>query len=174
MVRCNRRRRRHGAAKSEAGPTFRISGSIVVISSHPFQPKRRALAAADAQRDQRAFGLAPLQFLQARQHQPRAGRADRMAERNRAAVDVQFFQPEISPSGSVATKKITREFFRRRALQRRASTCAAKASLISIKSASAMFSPVCVFGPRDGKTGQVPSAPDRNRRRRSRPKLRAA
>ena len=51
--------------------------------------ERHAHAAADAQRRQAAARAAALQLVQKRDHDPRAGRADRMPEGNRTAVDVQ-------------------------------------------------------------------------------------
>ena len=74
-------------------------------SSDRFDPQRAALAAADAERQQRAFGLAAMEFLQRGQHQPRARHADRMAQRNRAAVDVENF------IGNLAQRAVAAEFF---------------------------------------------------------------
>src|SRR5438067_2270449 len=45
-------------------------------------------AAADAQRGEALLGAAPLHLVQQRDQHPRAGSPDRMAERDRAAVDI--------------------------------------------------------------------------------------
>ena len=49
---------------------------------------RNAHAAADAQRGEALLGVAPLHLVEQRHQHARAGRADRMADRDRAAVDV--------------------------------------------------------------------------------------
>ena len=46
---------------------------------HSFQPKGGALSAADTHGHQRAGSLTALKFFQSSEHQPRAGRSDRMA-----------------------------------------------------------------------------------------------
>ena len=55
---------------------------------HPFQRERDALSDADAHGRQRMAAAAPLQFLGRGQREARAGHAERMAERDRAAVGV--------------------------------------------------------------------------------------
>ncbi len=57
--------------------------SLQILHDH-----RDALAAADARRGQPVLRFAAPQFVQQRNHQPRAGRSQRMAQRNRAAVHV--------------------------------------------------------------------------------------
>ena len=52
------------------------------------QDQRVALAAAAAQRGRAGAAAAALELERQRQRQPRAGHADRVAERDRAAVDV--------------------------------------------------------------------------------------
>src|SRR3954469_2392986 len=49
---------------------------------------RNSHAAADAQRRQALFGVTFLHFVEQRDENARAGRADRMTERDRAAIDV--------------------------------------------------------------------------------------
>src|SRR3954467_11257883 len=49
---------------------------------------RDAHAAADAERGETLLGIAPLHLVEERDQHARAGRADRMADRDRAAVDV--------------------------------------------------------------------------------------
>ena len=56
---------------------------------------RRALTAADAHRDQTVAPAAPAQLIEQRDRQLRAGRAQRMAQRDRAAVDVQLLDVEL-------------------------------------------------------------------------------
>src|SRR5205823_4238817 len=56
--------------------------------SGPFEDRGNALAATDAHRDQRVPAVDPAQLVQRLDRQDRAGRADRVAERNTAAVRV--------------------------------------------------------------------------------------
>ena len=72
----------------------------------------------DAGGDERVFFFAATQFLQARENQPRAGRADRMAERNGAAVDVEFFARNFSER-VVAAQMFARKIRGCRAIQHR-------------------------------------------------------
>src|SRR6476619_7515095 len=58
--------------------------------SEQLDGKCRGLAAADAQRGDAASATAGLERMQQRHEQARAARADRMAERDRAAVDVEL------------------------------------------------------------------------------------
>src|SRR5689334_24078628 len=53
---------------------------------------RAALAAADAHRDDAPLGLAPAAFLQDVTGEARAGHAEGMADRDRAAIDVVFLR----------------------------------------------------------------------------------
>src|SRR3954465_9264373 len=73
-------------------------GAILLVSTLPanapkisavdFEQAGAALAAADAHRDDAPLGLAPAAFLQDVAGETRAGHAERMADRDRAAVDV--------------------------------------------------------------------------------------
>ena len=55
---------------------------------HPFDGERDAVAAAEAERRDAALQVAPLQRVEQRRQHARAARADRVAERDGAAVDV--------------------------------------------------------------------------------------
>src|SRR6185369_12928931 len=57
-------------------------------SAVDLEQARAALAAADAHRDDAPLGLAPAAFLQDVAGETRAGHAEGMADRDRAAVDV--------------------------------------------------------------------------------------
>src|SRR6185436_19304619 len=57
-------------------------------SAEDFEQACAALAAADAHRDDAPLGLAPTAFLQDVAGKTRAGHAEGMADRDRAAVDV--------------------------------------------------------------------------------------
>src|SRR5688572_19433935 len=54
-----------------------------------FEEGRGSHAAADAQRDEAIARAAPLHLVQQRRRQPRPAAAERMAERDRAAIHVQ-------------------------------------------------------------------------------------
>src|SRR5690606_4144983 len=54
----------------------------------PFDDRRGAHARADAQRDESGVEIAALQFVEHGAENDRAGRAERMAHRNRTAIDV--------------------------------------------------------------------------------------
>src|SRR5262249_44253814 len=56
---------------------------------------RDALTAADAHRDERRRFVAALEFVERRAEQHRARRAERMAESDRAAVDVHAFGIDV-------------------------------------------------------------------------------
>ena len=56
--------------------------------SHPLDDGRGAHAAADAQRDQRSRFVGALEFVEHGTENHRTGSAERMAERDRAAIDV--------------------------------------------------------------------------------------
>src|SRR5205085_6509267 len=62
--------------------------NISCVASSAFDAHRDAHAAADAQRREALFGVALLHLEQQRGQHARAGRADRMPDRDRAAVDV--------------------------------------------------------------------------------------
>src|SRR5438445_9425995 len=49
---------------------------------------RDAHAAADAERGEALLGIAPLHLMQKRHQHARTGSPDRMAERNRSAIDI--------------------------------------------------------------------------------------
>ena len=78
--------------------------SLQILHDH-----RNTLAAADARCGKTILSFATPQFVQQRDHQPRPGRAQRMSERNRAAVDVYFiaietkffFDREVLPGKSL-------------------------------------------------------------------------
>jgi hypothetical protein len=89
--------REHQEAKAESrgpptNPTVRVSGedSRRGRFSHSLDAndQRVSLATAAAQRCSSDSAAAPLQFVRQRQDQPRAAHPDRVAERDRAAVDV--------------------------------------------------------------------------------------
>src|SRR5690242_4253877 len=60
------------------------------MTSDPFEDGAGRQCAAGAHRDERSGGVAPFEFVQCRRDQARPGAADRMAERDRAPVDVQL------------------------------------------------------------------------------------
>src|SRR5215472_4712859 len=62
--------------------------SAIVPASLPFDAHRDAHAAADAQRGEAFLRVALLHFEEQRHQHAGAGGADRMAERDRAAIDV--------------------------------------------------------------------------------------
>ena len=62
----------------------------VVACLRTLDRQRHAHAAADAQRSQALLRAAPLHFVQQRHEDAAALRADRMTDRDRAAVDVGF------------------------------------------------------------------------------------
>ena len=63
-------------------------GQARCLSLNALDDHRDALTAADARRRQAVTTIASMQLVQQRQHQPRARRAQRMTERDRAAVHV--------------------------------------------------------------------------------------
>ena len=71
--------------------------------SHPLQRQRHPLAHADAERHQGALAAGPGQLMGRRQRQARAGHAERMAQRNGAAVGIDEIgilrQPELAEAG---------------------------------------------------------------------------
>ena len=60
----------------------------LTISAGPLEQRRLALADPDAQRREAVAAAAPAQLVHQRHHQPRAAHPQRMAERDRSAVDV--------------------------------------------------------------------------------------
>src|SRR6478672_8330088 len=62
--------------------------AVVAITDclHPFERERDALSDADAHGCERKLSAAALKLLGRGQREPRAGHAERMAERDRAAV----------------------------------------------------------------------------------------
>src|ERR1022692_2619416 len=75
----------------------------------PFQPQGSTLTAADTEADQRALGFAALQFFQTREDDSRPRRADRMAESDGPAVQVEFLEGFFSEC-MFAAKNFFREF----------------------------------------------------------------
>src|ERR1700752_1002582 len=73
-----------------------IKGIPVYLFSERFHEHRAAQAAADADARDAALRMVALQRLEEMQHDARARGADRMAERDRAAVDIQFFLVQLS------------------------------------------------------------------------------
>ena len=71
-----------------------LSASVVKNLVHALHHHRNSLPAADAGRRQAVLLLSAAEFVQQRNHQPRAGRAQRMSQSDRAAVDVYFFAIE--------------------------------------------------------------------------------
>ena len=69
--------------------------------SDPLDRHRDRAAAAEAQRRQPVAALPPLQLVDERRHDPRAAGADRVAQRDRAAVDVDLLpvEPELAAVG---------------------------------------------------------------------------
>src|SRR6476661_2349437 len=59
-----------------------------VLKRLPFDAERDAHAAADAESGEALLGAAALHFMQQRREHARAGRADRVTDRDGAAVDV--------------------------------------------------------------------------------------
>src|SRR5436853_4638812 len=91
------RLRRAGEAQRNAhvraAPGWRVAlrctrPTVSVHASVARDAHRNPHAAADAQRRQALFGVALLHFVEQRHQNARAGRADRMSERNSAAIDV--------------------------------------------------------------------------------------
>jgi hypothetical protein len=68
----------------------RLDGSIWRYGPHsiPFEPKRRALAAPDAQADERAPRFAPAKFLQAGEHESGASGPYGVTQGDGSAIDV--------------------------------------------------------------------------------------
>ena len=57
-----------------------------------FDCQRDGIAAAEAQRRNASLRIAPSHFVKQRHENARAARADRMAQSDRAAIDVDFFR----------------------------------------------------------------------------------
>src|SRR5688572_14125015 len=73
-----------------------------------FQPDGAALAAANAERDERAFAVAAMEFLEAGENEARAGRSDRMTEGDGATVHVEDVLGHFA-NGPVALEMLLRE-----------------------------------------------------------------
>src|SRR5262245_48760659 len=82
------------SSSNQEPPRAAVGVVIVLIGSplHAFEYSGRSLSAADAHRHQAVARLAPLHLVQERRRQLGAGAAQRMTQRNRAAVDVQFLR----------------------------------------------------------------------------------
>src|SRR5438874_12423606 len=65
-----------------------LSPSYMFVRSAAFDAHRNSHAAADAQRREAFLCIALLHFVEQGHEDARAGRADRMPESNRAAIDV--------------------------------------------------------------------------------------
>src|SRR2546428_10576016 len=89
----------------------------------PFQQHRRALAAADAQGGDGAVDVAALHFVQQREHEPGARGADRVAERDAAAVHVQPLQVQLAHCLVTAEVLAAERVRCRRPRSRRQSPC---------------------------------------------------
>src|SRR3954464_2024168 len=66
----------------------RVSDASLFSSAIDLEQARAALAAADAHRDDAPLRLAPAAFLQDVAGETRAGHAERMADRDRTAVNI--------------------------------------------------------------------------------------
>src|SRR5438477_12360700 len=72
-------------------PTMPVPTANALIAGNAH---RNSHAAADAQRRQALFRVAPLHLVQQRDEDPGARGADRVAERDRAAIDVELLGVE--------------------------------------------------------------------------------
>src|SRR5262245_8059994 len=68
--------------------TGTLAPSILGIASDPFNDRRRSHANADAKRHQRGLKIAPFELVEHGTENHRTGCAERMAHRDRAAIDV--------------------------------------------------------------------------------------
>ena len=68
---------------------------VCAASSCAFQQEREAETTADAERRESESCLSLLHFVDQRRRDPHAGAANRMAQRDRAAVDIQAFRIEV-------------------------------------------------------------------------------
>src|ERR1700694_2427035 len=77
------------------------SKSIALSALEIFEDRRRTLAAADAHRDHAVSRSAPAHLAQQLHGQLRAGRTERMAECDRAAIHVHplLIHPELTHHG---------------------------------------------------------------------------
>src|SRR5437868_4339815 len=80
--------RRASSMRVDLSPSGRGDTASV---NDAFDGNGGGFAAADAQRRDAAFQIVRFQRVQQRHDQPRAGGADRMAERAGAAIDIEFF-----------------------------------------------------------------------------------
>ena len=121
--------RRRGAAAVQvmsSWPCVSSAACTGMLNLHSLKDASRAHPAADAHRDHAVAGLAPLHLVEQRRRQLGAGAAERMAERDRAAVDVQPRRDRsAAPAGTRAPARRTPRSARRdrsgRASARRAS-----------------------------------------------------
>src|SRR6266702_5873141 len=90
---------------------FSSGDSRVVMVLEPFQPDRRPLSPAHTERNQGAFRLPPFQLFEAAQNQPRAGRAHRVAERDRASIHIETVLRDFAEV-PIAAQKFSGELFR--------------------------------------------------------------
>lgn len=82
---------RRFAGVSESGsPQPRSRAQRRTSSIHAFDDHGYSLSPANASRSQPILLLPPPQFIQQRNHQPRARRAQRMSQRNRPAIHIHF------------------------------------------------------------------------------------
>src|SRR3954470_8708954 len=79
------------------GLRLKVRASLRERASNPFENRRDALSAADAHRDERIALVRALQLVERLDGENAAGRADRMAERHRAAVwvDLRLVEAEV-------------------------------------------------------------------------------
>jgi hypothetical protein len=111
------------------------------FSADRFDQHRPALTAADADRGDAAPRLGCAQRLQQVQDDACAGRADRVTDRNRAAVDVETIVRSVP---SPRQPSCSRQYSSDSQAARQPSTCAAKASLISQRSMSSSAKPMAL------------------------------
>ena len=71
------------------GASVRMTEKFVAVLLNPLQRERNPLADADAHGGERALAAGLGHLVRGGQRQPRAGHSERMAERDRAAVQVQ-------------------------------------------------------------------------------------
>src|SRR2546430_4028933 len=78
-------------------------------ASYPLERERNPLADADAHGDQRALGAGQHRLVRRRDGEPRARHAERMAERDRAAVRVDVpgivGEPELAQAGEALRRE---------------------------------------------------------------------
>ena len=86
---------------SPAGPAPTIPTCVRISARRALEERRLALADADAQRREAVAAAAAAQLVRERDDEPGAAHAERMAERDRAAVDVHalLVEPELAHDG---------------------------------------------------------------------------